>query len=519
MFFRSQGERAGSARIEASAARTLRAPTVRRFLFVAVVVCLAADPGAGQPEPDFRTQEFRSALGQVLHARFDDFAELTTGTAIFQLPEMSCSLRPRGKIASYLCSTPASSRLQAEKLYGNLAAAVTASLPGYPLCHMPAAIGESEVSSFCHYPTILIPDASVRAEKTMVSLEVFGREAGDRGEPAQFLNACALGDLGRHADAVKAWEPILGPGIDKRIYDQERFAYDAAVKATQNCSAEQLCLASDFLAVGNAREASRLQDRIFKSIQSKAEADRLRGWKLDPASAKTVALGDDYDLNARILAAEGKLNSALLSLDSANDALAADERAVARKATYAYHRALILAEDRKYARAAKACRQSLGIDAGASLQERLDQPECVEIDVLASGQPAADASEEPMKTASAEDAVHDSSIEAEIDEAAGTNDYSALPPLVESQGAPQQATDSAEWAIENGSQYGLQVLVSGPSDRRVDLKPGQSASVMLPGGKYKVAAVVLRSSTQLLYGEQTLQAGRRYTSRFASPPN
>jgi tetratricopeptide (TPR) repeat protein len=384
MYFRFRRERANSAAIEASNADTLKAAKMQGRLFVAMALCLAVDLSAEQPAPNFQSQEVRSALAEVLHARYDDFAKLKTSGPVFQLPKMTCSFEPSGKIASYLCSAPASSRSEAEKLYDSLTATLKASLPGYPLCRKPANADGIEVTRFCHYPTIFVTDASVQIEKSLVSLEVFGREAGDRGEPVQFLHAYALAALGRHADAINAWKPILGPEIDRQIYDQERFAYDAAVRGTQDCAAEQLCMASDFLAIGNAKEASRWQSRMFRSIEAEAGANRQRGYKLDPASAKSVALADDYDLDARILAAEGKLDSALLSLDKAFDALPLNAKAMTRKAIYAYHRALILAEYKKYAKAAKACQESLSVDASDSLQEELGQPQCVEIDLLAS---------------------------------------------------------------------------------------------------------------------------------------
>jgi len=492
---------------------------MQRRLLAAMLLCVVVSLRAEQPAANFQSQQFRSALAGVLHARFDDFADLKTSGAVIQLPEMSCSLAPHGKIASYRCSAPASSRSEAEKLYDSLTAALTASLPGYPLCHKPATGDETEVTSFCHYPTIMIADASVRIEKSVVSLEVFGREAGDRGEPVQFLHAYSLAELGRHADAIKAWEPILGPGIDRRIYDQERFAYDAALKATQDCAAEQICMATDFLAIGNTKEASRWQHQVFKGIDAEAEANRKRGYKVDPISARTAGLADDYDLQARILSAEGKLNSALLELDSAYDALPLNAKGASRKAVYAYHRALILAEGKKYAKAAKACRESLGIDASANLQEQLDQPQCIEIDLLASRQPVPEENVEPTEADAAADSAHDTSIEGEIDEAAGTENYSALPPLTASRGTPEQQSDRPEWLVENATQYTLRVLLSGPSDRRVDLNPGQSTSVTLPPGQYKVAAVLERKDTLLFYGEQKLQAGLKYASRFFVPPN
>jgi tetratricopeptide (TPR) repeat protein len=478
-----------------------------------VAVDLSAQPSAA----NFQSQQFRSSLAEVLHARFDDFAEVKTGGAVIQLPGMSCSLSSHEKIASYLCSAPASSRPEAEKLYNSLTATLTASLPGYPLCPKPAKADDLKVTRFCHYPTISIADASVRIEKNLVSLEVFGRGAGDRGEPAGFLHGFSLAELGRHADALKALEPILGPGIARRIYEQERFAYDAAVQATQDCPTEQNCAAAEFLAIGNTKEASLLQNQVFKSIELEATENRKHNYKVDPVSARTVALAEDYDLRARILAAQGKLSQALFNLDLAYDALPSNAKAAARKAIYAYHRALILAEAKKYAKAAKACRESLGID--ASLQEQLDQPQCIEIDLLASGQPEPEAVGEPMRADSAADSAHDPSIQAEIDEAAGTNNYSALPQLTESRVAPEQDRNLSAWVVENGTQYMLHVLMSGPSDRRIDVAPANSTLIALPPGKYRVAAVLDRSGTLLFYGEQTLQPSLKYTSNFIATPN
>jgi hypothetical protein len=150
MSFRLGSERANSATIEASNTRTLNTPKMRRRLLVALVLSLAIDLSAEHPSPNFQSQEFRSALAEVLHARFDDFAGLKTGGAVFQLPAMSCSLASHGKTTSYLCSVPASSTPEAEKLYHSLTAALTASLPGYPLCHKPSTDDDTEVTSFCH---------------------------------------------------------------------------------------------------------------------------------------------------------------------------------------------------------------------------------------------------------------------------------------------------------------------------------------------------------------------------------
>jgi len=502
----------------------MKAAKIPHRVLVALLLCVGVGRSAEQPTPSFPSQDFRSALAQVLHVRFDDFAELKTGGGVIQLPGMNCSLAPNGKTATYLCSAPTSSATEAEKLYHSLAAALTTALPGYPLCRKRANADEIQVTRFCHYPTVPIVDAVVRMERSVVTLEVMGREAGDTGKPVDFLHAYSLAELGRHADAIQALEPILGPVIDRRVYEQERFADDAAVKATRDCATEQICTASGFLAIGNLKEAALLQHQVFKGIEAEAEANRKRGYKLDADSARTVDLAEDYDLHARILAAEGKLSSALLDLDSAYDALPSTAKAAPRKAVYAYHRALILAEGKQYAKAAKACRESLGIDASANLQEQLDQPQCIEIDLLASHQPVPEEGVESTEADPAADSTHDVSIEAEIDEAAGTGNYSALPaltgsPLTASPGASDQERNRCEWFIENGTQYKLHVLMSGPSHQRVDLNPGQSTSVMLLPGKYRVAAVIDGEGTLLFFGEQRLESGLKYASHFVVPAN
>jgi len=61
--------------------------------------------------------------------------------------------------------------------------------------------------------------------------------------------------------------------------------------------------------------------------------------------------------------------------------------------------------------------------------------------------------------------------------------------------------------------------MSGPSHQRVDLNPGQSTSVMLLPGKYRVAAVIDGEGTLLFFGEQRLESGLKYASHFVVPAN
>jgi tetratricopeptide (TPR) repeat protein len=483
------------------------------------LLAVPAPKAESQIAPNFQSREFRSALGGVLHARFDSFAELKTGTTLFQLPQMNCSLSPEGESASYLCSAPASSNSEAGKLYGSLTSAVAAALPGYPLCTKPSTVQDIEVTSFCHYPKMFVIDASVRSGRGTVSVEVFSREAGDRGEPVQFLHAYALAEVGRHADAVSALKPILGPGASQQTYDRERDAYDTALKWTQDCALQQSCMASDFLAIGNTAAALRWQRQRIESLLEAEKENVHQGEKLDPASAKSLALADAYDLNARIKAAMGKLEPALRDLDSAFDALPRNAKSATREATYSDHRALMLAESKKYAEAAKACRQSLSIENSNRDQGDLRGPLCLEIYVLASGQASAGASDSFPQPEPAHNGAKNEMIDAQIEAVAATDNYSPLPRPTESHTMPEGNDDSPAWVLENGTQERLSVLMSGPLDQRIDLKPEQSTSVALPPGKYKVAAVVDGSNTLLFYGEQAFQSGVKYTSHFVISSN
>jgi tetratricopeptide (TPR) repeat protein len=205
-----------------------------------------------------------------------------------------------------------------------------------------------------------------------------------RATPAQIFHVYALADLGRHAEAVAAFESIYGSDPDQHDYAQERAAVNMALKYTQNCASSQSCMADDFLTIGNAKEALHWQSKQFKSLQQGEKVNVHQGEELDPGSAKSVALADAYDLNARIQAAMGKLGPALRDLDSALDTLPRSAKTAPREAAYHYHRALILAENHKLADAAKACRKSLDIDASVSGPGDHRGPQCLEIDALAS---------------------------------------------------------------------------------------------------------------------------------------
>jgi len=483
-----------------------------RLLFVAMALCLAFDLGAEQSAPNLENQEFRSALAQVLHARFNSFSELETGATIFRLPAMSCSLSHRDSTPSYICYAPRSSQSEADRLYGSLTAAVAASLHGYPQCQTSTVSNTVKFTSFCRYPKMSISDASVQNDNGLVSLEVFSRHPGDRGEPSQFLHAYTLAELGRHAEAASAFEQ-LGTGLDT-VYQQEHHSYEVALKWTQECAAQRSCTAQDFLAVGNNKEAMHWQSQLFKNLQQDAKVNVRDGEELDPASAKSAKLADAYDLNARIEAAMGKLDSALRDLDAAVGALPKNSKAAPREATYYYHRALILAENNKFADAAKSCQRSLEVKISESRPDQHPELQCLEIYLLASDPAARELNDDLLRA----DYEQEGSVQAQIERIARSNSYSPFPvPTV-------SVTDStadgvSRWVFENGTQDALRVLMSGPSEQRIELAPGRSTSFSLLPGTYRIAAVLQRRDVLTFYGEEALPSGVKYTSHFVLPAN
>jgi hypothetical protein len=474
-------------------------------------VSAAPKPESGPP-PNFENQEFRSALAEVLHARFSAFSELETGATIFQLPEMSCSLSNRDSTPSYICNAPRSSQSDADTLYGSLTSAVAASLHGYPQCQTSTVPNTVKFTSFCRYPKMYISDASVQNDNGLVSLEVFSRQPGDRGEPSQFLHAYTLAELGRHAEAASAFEQ-LGTGLDT-VYHQEHHAYEVALKWTQDCAAQRSCMAQDFLAIGNNKEAMHWQSQLFKNLQQDEKVNLPPGEELDPASAKSAMLADAYDLNARIETAMGKLNPALRDLDAALGALPKNPKAAPREATYYYHQALILAENSRFVDAAKSCQRSLGVKISGSRPDEHRKLQCLEIYVLASDPAAGELNDDLLRA----DYEQEGSVQAQIERIARSNNYSPFPvptvSLTDSAGA-----GSSRWVFENGTQDALRVLMSGPSEQRIELAPGRSTSFSLLPGTYRIAAVVQRSNVLMFYGEEALPSGVKYTSHFVLPAN
>ncbi len=211
------------------------------------------------------------------------------------------------------------------------------------------------------------------------------------------FHAYALAELGRHAEAAEAFGQLGGRDADEGALGLERSASDHALQFTQDCTKDKSCVAEDFLAIGKFPEALAWQKQQIRSIRDEQKTNLRKGEErsggnltvkladeTDSTGGRLVALADAYDLQARIEAAMNQLKPALKDLDAAIKALPESPKNAPRLAGYAYHRALILAENRQFAGAAKACRDSLSIDNTTLTLGQRRQSECNTIDALAS---------------------------------------------------------------------------------------------------------------------------------------
>jgi tetratricopeptide (TPR) repeat protein len=215
------------------------------------------------------------------------------------------------------------------------------------------------------------------------------------------VHAYALAELGRHAEAVKAFEdlqPLDGSEAVQAALLRERSVVERALKYTQECAKEKSCEAEDFLAVGKPAEALGWQKQAVRAIRDAQNVHLRKGEELD-GGGMTVQTGDErdstggrsaqmadaLDLRARIEAAMGQTGAALKDLDAAVKALPESTKSAPREAGYDYHRALILAEGRQYAKAAGACGESLRIDGSTAVLGERRALECAAIEALAGG--------------------------------------------------------------------------------------------------------------------------------------
>jgi tetratricopeptide (TPR) repeat protein len=211
------------------------------------------------------------------------------------------------------------------------------------------------------------------------------------------VHAYALAELGWHAEAIRALESLHGGDGSGSALVQEQKFLEFSVQHTQACSNDNPCMAEDLLAAGRLPEALTAQKQQIKEIQAAQRAHLHKGEEhsggnisvrlgdeTDSTGGKLVALADAYDLQARIEAAMGRSGQALKSLDAAEKALPAGEKTAPRAAGYAYHRALILAEDHKFADAVKACDASMSTDPTDTVLGARRRQECAAITALAS---------------------------------------------------------------------------------------------------------------------------------------
>ena len=229
-----------------------------------------------------------------------------------------------------------------------------------------------------------------------------GQQPGDGTTvQASLVHAYALAELGRHAEAVKAFEDLQARDGAEAVQGallRERSAVERAVKYTQACGKDRSCEAEDFLAVGKPAEALGWQKQALKAIRDAQNVHVRKGEEVDgggitvrtgdetdSTGGRSAQMADALDLRARIEAAMGQTGAALKDLDAAVKALPESAKSAAREAGYDYHRALILAEGRQYAKAAVACGESLRIDGSAAVLGERRALECAAIETLAGG--------------------------------------------------------------------------------------------------------------------------------------
>jgi hypothetical protein len=112
------------------------------------------------------------------------------------------------------------------------------------------------------------------------------------------------------------------------------------------------------------------------------------------------------------------------------------------------------------------------------------------------------------KSAPADD--RETSVRSTIDRI-GRGPHQELP-ATRSLGAPEG--QGAGWDITNNTRYKLHVYVSGPVDREVTIPAGESETLDMPPGSYRIAASVDDSSVAPFYGNRTLPERVRWRSSF-----
>ncbi len=84
--------------------------------------------------------------------------------------------------------------------------------------------------------------------------------------------------------------------------------------------------------------------------------------------------------------------------------------------------------------------------------------------------------------------------------------------------APRSSTASEDqkmgWSVTNDTDYTLHVYLNGPVSREISIPSGETRSLDIPAGSYRIAASVNDPNVDPFYGRRTLPEGTRWTSTF-----
>jgi hypothetical protein len=109
---------------------------------------------------------------------------------------------------------------------------------------------------------------------------------------------------------------------------------------------------------------------------------------------------------------------------------------------------------------------------------------------------------------------HSSSIRSNIDQIAG-GVHQALPPPTQS---PLSLGQHPGWDIENATGYQLHLYLSGAAEREYVIPNGNSISIDLPPGAYRIAARVSSGGVKPFYATWQLGANARWSYQFYIAP-
>jgi hypothetical protein len=109
---------------------------------------------------------------------------------------------------------------------------------------------------------------------------------------------------------------------------------------------------------------------------------------------------------------------------------------------------------------------------------------------------------------------NDSDDEGNVGNAIGRISSGMFTPMPPPQVFGGSGPGSPRLTIENGTQYTIQVYLSGPETRSVTVPAGGSEILDLQAGAFKLAAEIPSHSISPFYGEQTFNNGTAYVEKF-----